>query len=269
MERRLTTILSADVAGYSRLMERDEAGTLAELMERQTSIVDPLIAQGGGRIVKTLGDGFLAEFPSVVNAVSFAADMQQASEARNANLPEDRRMSYRIGINLSDVIVEQNDVFGEGVNVASRLQAIAEPGGIFVSETVYQQVQRQLPLTFEDAGRRQLKDSSGLTQAWRVAGSTPGATRRRGGDGHQASIAVLPFVNMSGDPEQDYFSDGITEDIITDLSKISALFVISRNTAFTYKGSTEDLDRVAARLGVQYLLEGSVRKVNDRVRITA
>ena len=269
MERRLTTILSADVAGYSRLMERDEAGTLAELMERQTAIVDPLIAQGGGRIVKTLGDGFLAEFPSVVNAVSFAVDMQQASEARNANLPEDRRMSFRIGINLCDVIVEHNDVFGEVVNVASRLQAIAEPGGIFVSETVHQQVQRQLPLVFEDAGRRQLKDSSGLTQAWRVAGSVPGAVRRRGHDGHQASIAVLPFVNMSGDPEQDYFSDGITEDIITDLSRISALFVISRNTAFTYKGSTEDLDRVAARLGVQYLLEGSVRKVNDRVRITA
>lgn len=269
MERRLTTILSADVAGYSRLMERDEAGTLAELMDRQSSIIDPLIAQGGGRIVKTLGDGFLAEFGSPVNAVTFAADMQQASEARNANLPEDRRMSFRIGINLSDVIVEQNDVFGEGVNVASRLQAIAEPGSVFVSDSVYQQVQRQVQLRFEDAGKRQLKDTSGLTQAWRVAGGAPGQARRRGSESHQASIAVLPFVNMSGDPEQDYFSDGITEDIITDLSKISALFVVSRNTAFTYKGTSEDLDRVASRLGVQYLLEGSVRKVNDRVRITA
>lgn len=269
MERRLTTILSADVAGYSRLMERDEAGTLAELMERQAAIIDPLIAQGGGRIVKTLGDGFLAEFGSPVNAVTFATEMQQASEARNAKLPEDRRMSFRIGINLSDVIVEQNDVFGEGVNVASRLQAIAEPGSILVSDSIYQQVQHQVQLAFADAGRRQLKDMSGLTQAWRIAGGATGHDRRRGADGHQASIAVLPFVNMSGDPEQDYFSDGITEDIITDLSKISALFVVSRNTAFTYKGTTEDLDRVAARLGVQYLLEGSVRKVNDRVRITA
>lgn len=269
LERRLTTILSADVAGYSRLMERDEAGTLAELLERQAMIIVPLIGKTGGRIVKTLGDGFLAEFTSVVNAVTFATEMQQASEARNANLPEDRRMSFRIGINLSDVIIDQNDVFGEGVNVASRLQAIAEPGSIFISESVHQHVHRQIPLAFEDAGKRQLKDTSGLTQAWRVLAGTQGAGRRRGGDGHQASVAVLPFVNMSGDPEQDYFSDGITEDIITDLSKISALFVISRNTAFTYKGSTEDLDQVAARLGVQYILEGSVRKVNDRVRITA
>lgn len=250
-------------------MERDEAGTLAELLERQSTIIVPLAARFGGRIVKTLGDGFLAEFASVVNAVSFAAEMQQASEARNANLPEDRRMSFRIGINLSDVIVDQNDVFGEGVNVATRLQAIAEPGSIFISDSVWQQVNRQLPLGFEDAGKRQLKDTSGLTQAWRVTLATAGSGRRRGGSAHQASIAVLPFVNMSGDPEQDYFSDGITEDIITDLSKISALFVVSRNTAFTYKGSTEDLDRVASRLGVQYVLEGSVRKVNDRVRITA
>ena len=269
MQRRLTTILSADVAGYSRLMERDEAGTLAELMERQSAIIDPKIAQHGGRIVRTLGDGFLAEFASPVNAVSFATEMQQASEARNAKLANDRRMSFRIGINLSDVIVEQEDVFGEGVTIATQLQAIAEPGSIFISDTVLQQVSRQLSLGFEDAGKRQLTDSSGLTQAWRIAGLAPGGARRRGQDGHQASIAVLPFVNMSGDPEQDYFSDGITEDIITDLSKISALFVVSRNTAFTYKGTTEDLDRVASRLGVQYLLEGSVRKVNDRVRITA
>jgi len=251
-------------------MERDEAGTLAELLERQANIIVPLVGKAGGRIVKTLGDGFLAEFGSVVNAVSFAAEMQQASEARNANIPEDRRMSFRIGINLSDVIIDQNDVFGEGVNVASRLQAIAEPGSIFLSDSVYQHVHRQLQLSFEDAGKRQLKDTSGLTQTWRVAtGASGGQPRRRGSDAHQASIAVLPFVNMSGDPEQDYFSDGITEDIITDLSKISALFVVSRNTAFTYRGSTEDLDRVAARLGVQYILEGSVRKVNDRVRITA
>lgn len=269
MERRLTTILSADVAGYSRLMERDESGTLAELMARHSGIINPLAAQHGGRIVRTMGDGFLAEFASPVNAVNFAVDMQQASEARNAQLPAGTRMSFRIGINLSDVIVEENDVFGEGVQLASRLQAIAEPGSIFLSETVHQQVSRHLPLSFGDAGKHHFNDSTGPTQAWRVAGSTPSQASRRTDSRHQASIAVLPFVNMSGDPEQDYFSDGITEDIITDLSKISALFVVSRNTAFAYKGTTEELDRVASRLGVQYLLEGSVRKVNDRVRITA
>jgi adenylate cyclase len=269
VERRLTTILSADVVAYSRLMERDEAGTLAELMERQAAVIDPLLAESGGRIVKTLGDGFLAEFSSVVNAVSFAAGMQQASEARNANLPEDRRMSFRIGINLSDVIVDGGDVFGDGVNVASRLQAIAEPGGIFVSESVYRHAHHQLPFGFEDAGKRQLKDSSGHVQAYRVVTEASMATRARQPRTQQASIAVLPFINMSGDPEQEYFSDGITEDIITDLSRISALFVISRNTAFTLKGASEDLDKLAQRLGVQYIREGSVRKVNDRVRITA
>ncbi|MFN4141469.1 adenylate/guanylate cyclase domain-containing protein [Aestuariivirga sp.] len=272
MERRLTTILSADVAGYSRLMERDEAGTLTELMERETGIVNPLLAGQEGRIVKTLGDGFLAEFSRPISAVRFAAEMQQASEARNAGIPEDRRMSFRIGIHLAEVIEDQNDVFGEGVDVASRLQAVAEPGGIFISEAVHQQVKGQLAYIFEDAGKRQLKDSSGLTQAYRVRDGedgTPAPGRKRSAAAHQASIAVLPFLNMSGDPEQDYFSDGITEDIITDLSKISALFVVSRNTAFSFKGQTEDIDRIAARLGVQYVLEGSVRKVNDRVRITA
>ena len=269
MERRLTTILSADVAGYARLMERDEAGTLAEFRARHAAVIEPLAAQHGGRIVRTMGDGFLAEFASPMNAVSFAVDMQLASEARNAPLPAASRMSFRIGINLSEVNVKLDDVFGEGVHVASRLQAAAEPGSILLSETVYQQVNRQLPMSFEDASKRQLKDTSGLTKAWRVGGSPAAQACRRDSNGHQASIAVLPFVNMSGDPEQDYFSDGITEDIITDLSKISALFVVSRNTSFTFKGTTEYLDRVASRLGVQYLLEGSVRKVNDRVRITA
>ncbi len=269
MERRVTTILSADVAGYSRLMERDEAGTLAELMERQAVAVDPLLERFGGRIIKTLGDGFLAEFTNPLGAVNFAAEMQQASEVRNAALPEERRMSFRIGIGLSDVILDRNDAFGEGVNIATGLQAIAEPGSVFVSDAVHAAVEGRLPLRFEAAGRRQLSGAPGGTQAWRLPAVTAPAARRRGGESHQAAIAVLPFINMSGDPEQDYFSDGITEDIITDLSKISALFVISRNTAFTYKGSTEDLDRVASRLGVQFILEGSVRKVNDRVRITA
>lgn len=271
MERRLTTILSADIAGYSRLMEMDESGTLAELMERQVSLVEPLLEKSGGRIIKMLGDGFLAEFASVVNAVHFAIDLQTSTESRNDTLPEERRMSFRVGINLSDVIADESDVYGDGVNVADRLQGLAEPGGICISETVHQHVHRHMSYSFEDMGKRQLKNISGNVQAWRVrsnANSTPSA-RRRLASAHQASIAVLPFINMSGDPEQEYFSDGITEDIITDLSKISALFVVSRNTAFTFKGQPVDIDQVANRLGVQYVLEGSVRKSKDRVRITA
>lgn len=271
MERRLTTILSADIAGYSRLMEMDEAGTLAEFMDRQVVLVEPLLAKNAGRIVKTLGDGFLAEFPSVVNAVHFAIDLQSSAETRNQTLPEETRMSFRVGINLSDVIADDHDVYGDGVNVASRLQALADPGGICISETVYQHVHRHMSYSFEDLGKKQLKNISGNLQIYKVrpnSAATP-AARRRMASNHQASIAVLPFINMSGDPEQEYFSDGITEDIITDLSKISSLFVVSRNTAFTFKGQHVDIDQVANRLGVQYVLEGSVRKSKDRVRITA
>ncbi len=268
MERRLTTILSADVVGYSRLMEQDEAGTLSDLMDRQLSVVAPLIEKHGGRIIKTMGDGFLAEFASVVRAVSFAADMQIANQARNNAGPPARTMNFRIGINLTDVIADQNDVYGDGVNIAARLQGIAEPGGICISETVYQHVQRQLPYVFEDMGRRQLHNVSGAVQAYRVSVAQPGG-RKRGTQTQQASIVVLPFTNMSGDPEQEYFSDGITEDIITDLSKISSLFVVSRNTAFTFKGQNVDIGQAAQKLNVQYVLEGSVRKINDRVRISA
>jgi adenylate cyclase len=271
LERRLTTILSADIAGYSRLMEQDEAGTLNEMMDRQASIVDGLLGRHGGRIVKMMGDGFLAEFASVVNAVQFAVDVQAAFEARNASLGENRRMSFRMGINLTDVIADHNDVFGDGVNVATRLQGIAEPGGICISDTVHQHVHRHMSYSFEDMGKRQLKNISGHVQIYRVRANTvaSGGGRRRTASPHEASIAVLPFINMSGDPEQEYFSDGITEDIITDLSKISSLFVVSRNTAFTFKGQNVDIDQISSRLGVQYILEGSVRKSNDRVRITA
>ncbi len=252
-------------------MELDEAGTLAEFKDRQVTLVEPMLAKHGGRVIKTMGDGFLAEFSSVVNAVQFAIDFQAASETRNAALPDDRRMSFRIGVNLSDVIADKDDVFGDGVNVAARLQSIAEPGGICISATVYQHVQRQLSFSFDDLGKQQLKNISGAVQAYRVRVNTaiPGAARRRSQSQHQASIVVLPFLNMSGDPEQEYFSDGITEDIITDLSKISSLFVVSRNTAFTFKGQAVDIDQVARRLGVQYVLEGSVRRAHDRVRITA
>lgn len=271
MERRLTTILSADITAYSRLMGADEAGTLAELKERQDNVVSPLLQKTGGRLVKLLGDGFLAEFGSVVNAVHFAVDMQAACEARNTNAAEDRRMDFRVGINLSDIIADEDDVYGDGVNVAARLQALADPGGICISDTVYQHIHRHMSYAFEDMGKQQLKNISGPVQAFRVKPNGIGGPghRRRAGGTHQASIAVLPFINMSGDPEQDYFSDGITEDIITDLSKISSLFVVSRNTAFTFKGQHVDIDQVTNRLGVQYVLEGSVRKSKDRVRITS
>lgn len=270
MERRLTTILSADIAGYSRLMEQDEAGTLRELMERQATVIAPLLAKHAGRLIKTLGDGFLAEFPSVSNSVHFAVEMQTACEARNAGKPESKRMSVRIGINLADVMIHGNDVYGEGVNTAERLQTIAEPGGICISDTVYQHVHRHLNYVFEDMGKRPLQNGAGNVQAYRVRADRADAPQpKRRSATHEASIAVLPFMNMSGDPEQEYFSDGMTEDIITDLSKISALFVVSRNTVFTFKGQNVDIGQVAAKLNVHYVLEGSVRKVNDRVRITA
>jgi adenylate cyclase len=271
LERRLTTVLSADVAGYSRLMGIDEGGTLGELKTRHDTLVSPLLARHGGRLVKQMGDGFLAEFGSVVNAVNFAVDLQAASDRRNAEIAEDQHMRMRIGINLSDVIADQNDVYGDGVNVAARLQTLSEPGGVCISETVYQHVSRHLSYNFEDLGKQRLRNISGAVQAYRLrpAAQTPNGGRRPGDGGHQASIVVLPFANMSGDPEQEYFSDGITEDIITDLSKISALFVVSRNTAFTFKGQHVDIDLVAGRLGVQYVLEGSIRKAGDRVRITA
>ena len=271
MERRLTTILSADIAAYSRLMGADESGTLAELKDRQDSVVAPLLAKTGGRVIKMMGDGFLAEFASVVNAVHFAVDLQVSCTSRNETAPENRRMCFRVGINLSDIIADEDDVYGDGVNVAARLQSLADPGGICISETVYQHVHRHMSYTFEDMGKQQLKNIAGSVQTYRVwpnAQTAPGGKRRTGGS-HQASIAVLPFINMSGDPEQEYFSDGITEDIITDLSKISSLFVVSRNTAFTFKGQHVDIDQVANRLGVQYVLEGSVRKAKDRVRISA
>lgn len=271
MERRLTTILAADVAGYSMLMEDDEGGTLDELKLRRTGLIDPLLAKYDGRLIKEIGDGFLAEFGSVVNAVHFATDLQEASQTRNSGLDEKRRMRYRIGINLSDVIADADDVYGEGVNVASRLEGLAEPGGICISDAVHHHVRRHMSLAFEDIGKRHLKNISGEVQVYRVALSSPAAAagRRRQAGAHQASVVVLPFNNMSGDPAQDYLSDGITEDIITDLSKVSSLFVVARNTAFAFKGGHVEVDAVAGRLGVQYVLEGSVRSAGNRVRITA
>src|SRR5437773_5738943 len=268
MERRLTAILAADVVGYSRLMGANESGTLAALKSLRKDLADPKIAEHNGRIVKLTGDGMLVEFPSVVSAVACAVDIQSAMRVRNVSTSGER-IEFRIGINLGDIIVEEGDIFGDGVNVASRLESIAPVGGIAVSQSVRDHVGKRLGLTFEDMGERRLKNIEAPVRVYNIALDRPS------GDGtasaprqERPSVAVLPFVNMSGDPEQEYFSDGITEDIITDLSKVSGLFVVARNTVFTYKGKTVEVPEVAKRLGVSFILEGSVRKAGSRVRVT-
>jgi len=284
VERRLAAILAADVAGYSRLMGRDEAGTLARLKALRRELIDPTVAEHKGRIVKTTGDGLLIEFPSVVEAVACAASVQQEMAERNADVPEDRRIEFRIGINSGDVIVEDGDIHGDGVNIAARLEALAEPGGICVSAIVHDQVQGRLDCAFEDLGEQSLKNIARPIRVYRV-GSEIGSRASRPLSGVDAagtaavqpaalplpdkpSIAVLPFQNMSGDPEQEYFVDGMVEEIITALSRIRWLFVIARNSSFTYKGQAVDVKRVGRELGVRYVLEGSVRKAGGRVRIT-
>src|SRR6266700_3055612 len=270
MERRLTDILAADVVGYSRLMTIDEAGTLAALKSLRKNLVDPKISEHNGRIFKLTGDGMLIEFPSVVSAVACAVHIQSAMRTRNASTA-DARIEFRIGVNLGDIIVEEGDIFGDGVNLAARLESIAPVGGITVSQSVRDHVGKRLDLTFEDMGERRLKNIERPIRVYGVLLET--STRQTDGaaTGHaeeKPSIAVLPFINMSGDPEQEYFSDGITEDIITDLSKVSGLFVIARNTAFTYKGKSVEAQQVAKHLGVNFILEGSVRKAGSRVRVT-
>ncbi|MDM9626988.1 tetratricopeptide repeat protein [Rhizobium sp. S152] len=274
MERRLAAIVAADIVGYSRLMGSDESGTLAAVKRCRVEILDPKIARHNGRIVKLTGDGMLAEFSSVVNAVAFADEVQKASAGLNHSVPEELRIEFRIGIHLGDVLVENEDIFGDGVNIAARLEAIAEPGGIAVSASVKDHVGTRLDLSFEDRGEYALKN---IRQPVRVYAISPcralplkvnKAALLAAREKHKQLVAVLPFTNMSGDPEQEYFSDGITEDIITDLSKISNLYVVARNTAFTYKGKSVQVKQVAAELGVNFVLEGSVRKVGQRVRIT-
>ncbi len=266
MQRKLTVILSADAVGYSALMERDEAGTLGRLKANREAIFDPRVAAHGGRIVKLLGDGTLAEFGSVVAAVECAREIQQATEAAAS---DESAIRYRIGINLGEVIVEGDDIYGDGVNVAARLQALAEPGGVAVSRTVRDQVAGKVPAELEDLGEHAVRNIErpvhvfALRAAVAAPMPAPAALRQR------LSVCVLPFANMSGDPEQEYFSDGITEDIITDLSRVSALSVTSRNTAFTFKGKRVDVAQVARQLKVTHVLEGSVRKAGNRVRITA
>ncbi|HJT80118.1 MAG TPA: adenylate/guanylate cyclase domain-containing protein [Chthoniobacterales bacterium] len=273
MERRLTAILAADVVGFSRLMGVDEAGTLAALKSIQTDFIESKIAEHQGRVVKLTGDGMLVEFPSVVSAVACAAEIQRGMRERNASVPSDRRIEFRIGVNLGDVIVEGEDIFGDGVNVAARLESIAEPNGIAISHSVRDHVGNRLDLTFEDMGDQSLKNIERPVRVYRVlpnasnAGKSENASRQAR-ESEKPSIAVLPFNNMSGDPEQEYFSDGITEDIITDLSKVSGLFVVARNTAFTFKGKPVKVQQVAQDLGVKFVLEGSVRKAGPRVRVT-
>ena len=276
MERRLTAILAADVVGYSRLMGVDETGTLAALKTLQTDFIDGKITEHQGRTVKLTGDGILVEFPSVVNAVACAAEFQRGMRDRNAGIPQDRRIEFRIGVNLGDVIVEGKDIFGDGVNVAARLESIAKPGGITISGSVRDHVGNRLDLTFEDLGEQTLKNIERPVRVYSVALSdssvrdpedvAPALQEQL--DKERPSIAVLPFNNMSGDPEQEYFSDGITEDIITDLSNVSGLFVVARNTAFTYKGKPVKVQQVGQELGVAFILEGSVRKAGARVRVT-
>src|SRR5436309_936189 len=313
INRRLAAILAADIAGYSRLMHADEPATVRDLKAHQ-SVILPLIGRHGGRVIDTAGDGILAEFPSVIGATECAVELQTVMAERNERVPESRRMLFRIGINLGDVIHDESRIYGDGINIAARLEALAEPGGVLVSSTVYDHVRGKLPLIFADAGERQLKNIEQPARASRTLipgpASTPGAApvsrtttahRRRwivlglaallvllaaGGawwinsrffqsqraDGTEAprlSIVVLPFSNLSGDSSQDYFADGITEDLTTDLSRLAGSFVISRNTAFTFKGRAVDARQIGRELRVRYVLEGSVRRMGRTVRVNA
>jgi adenylate cyclase len=278
VERRLAAILAADVVGYSRLMGANEEGTLADLKRHRRELTDPKIKEHRGRIVKTTGDGVLVEFVSVVDALRCAVDIQREMSERNAQVPPDRRIEFRMGLNLGDIIIDDKDIYGDGVNIAARLEALAEPGGICISRVVRDQVRDKLDFSFEDMGEQQVKNIARPVRTHRVllgtaavelsiapAAASPAARAPQ----QKPSIAVLPFANMSGDAEQEYFSEGITEDIITNLSRNRAFFVISRSTSFTYKGSAVDVGKVARELGVRYVLEGSVRRAGNRVRITA
>ena len=274
MARRLAAILAADVVGFSRLMEIDEAGTLAALQAHRAECVDPTIAQNNGRIVKLMGDGALVEFASVVDAVACAVAIQQGMAARNAGVAGDKRIEFRIGVNLGDVIVEGDDIYGDGVNVAARLEALAAPGGVCISGTVRDHIAGKLQHEFVDGGEQNVKNLSRPVHVWRWSGgaSAPASApveRAAGPISNKPSIAVLPFNNMSGDPEQEYFSDGITEDIITELARNRGLFVMARNSSFAFKGTAIDIAEAGRKLGVRYVVEGSVRKSGKRVRITA
>jgi adenylate cyclase len=278
-QRRLAAIIAADVAGYSRLMEADEDGTLARLKAHRSGLVDPKIKEHRGRIVKTTGDGLLCEFASVVDAVRCAVEIQRAMIDRNAATPADKRIVFRVGINLGDVIADEGDLYGDGVNVAARLEAMAEPGGLCLSGTVREHVADKLPFAFADLGEQTVKNLARPVHVFGLSAAGVAAlpkelasaivARPASAPTDRPSIAVLPFDNLSGDPEQAYFSDGMTEDIITELSRFRSLFVIARNSSFAFRGERIEVGEIARRLGVQYVLEGSVRRAGNRVRITA
>jgi TolB-like protein/class 3 adenylate cyclase/Tfp pilus assembly protein PilF len=276
VERRLAAVLAADVAGYSRLMGADEEGTLARLKAVRKALVDPTIAAHRGRIVKTTGDGMLIEFASAVDAARSAVEVQRDMAAQNADISPDIRIEFRIGIHVGDIIIDENDIFGDGVNIAARLEGIAEPGGVCISDDAQRQVRGKVDFACEDLGLQTLKNIAEPMRAWRVqlqsvAKAQPGSLAGQAPAlalPDKPSIAVLPFQNMSGDPEQEYFADGMVEDIITALSRFKSLFVIARNSSFTYKGKAVDIKQVGRELGVRYVLEGSVRKAGTRVRIT-
>lgn len=271
MERRLAAILAADVAGYSRLMGADEEGTLAQFKTHRRELVDPKISEYGGRIVKTTGDGLLVEFASVVDAMRCAIEVQKGMAERNALVPENKRLEFRIGIHQGDIISDAGDTFGDAVNVAARLEALSIPGGICVSSRAQEDALGKLDVTFEDMGDQHLKNISKAVRAYRIelAGVSAQFARQPLALPDKPSIAVLPFANMSGDPEQEYFADGVSEDIITAISKLHWFFVIARNSSFVYKGKAVDVKQIGSVLGVRYVLEGSVRKSGQRVRITA
>jgi adenylate cyclase len=274
VERRLTAILAADVAGYSRLIGADEEGTLAQLKAFRKTLVDPTTAKHRGRIVKTTGDGMLVEFASAVDAARCAVELQRGMADENTEIPHAKRIEFRIGIHLGDIIIDDNDIFGDGVNIAARLESIAVPGGISISRAVHDQVRDRINVCFDDKGEIALKNIARPVQVFAISGAKESKTTVSPESKpalalpDKPSIAVLPFTNMSGDPEQDYFADGMVDDMITALSHFKALFVIARNSSFTYKGRAVDVKQVGRELGVRYVLEGSVRKAANRVRIT-
>ena len=282
MERRLAAIFAADVVGYSRLIRSDEEGTLAALKAVRADVMNPLIAKHGGRVVKLMGDGMLAEFASVVDAVRAAVESQQAVAERNGSRSEDKRIVFRVGINMGDVVIEGDDIYGDGVNVAARLEGLAKPGGICVSGNVYEEVRDRTDLSFEDLGEREVKNINRPVRVWQwVADGAAGAAvtanaitadATKAGEAiplpDKASIAVLPLDSLSDSRDYEYLADGMTEDIITLLARIPSFFVIARNSSFSYKGKQRDIRQVGRELGVRYVVEGSLRPVGDRLRVT-
>ena len=273
VQRRLAAIVACDVVSYSKMMGRDEAGTLARLKKLRSEFLHPKVSEYGGRVVKTTGDGTLIEFPSAVDAVSHAVDVQRGMAERNKDIPRDQQIRLRLGINVGDIIIDEDDIYGDGVNVAARLEALAEPDGICLSARVYDYVRDRLDVAYDDLGELAVKNIADLVHVYRVRLGEAASAGVAGVSQalplpDKPSIAVLPFQNMSGDPEQEYFGDGIAEDIITALSKLRGFFVIARNSTFAYKGKAPDIRQVARELGVRYVLEGSVRKAGERLRVT-